>query len=1209
MTESELSPKYFQEEPKINSVTFYSFSKNDAIAYLRVVGPMEQLGIEVIYGVENGKVFSERVEKGDLIILQRDFPKEYEHYSQIMEISHKLNKPVILDMDDILFDLPKTHPDRISHYYTESLLPILNAMLEVDLLTVPTEKIKQKLISFNQNIVVLPNFLNDRLWEHNLNSIKVSTSEKIIIGYMGSESHRHDLESISPVIRNLLEKFSYKIEFHFWGLDPTNFFVGIPQVKWLNPEIWDYRIFIEYFSRQEISIFIAPLVENELNENKSAIKFVEYSSFGVPGVYSKIEPYSNAITNGVDGFLASNLSEWENYLTNLINDDHLRLEVGNNAKKTIADNWLLKDNAIKWEKCYLTLLKTQKMDLDNGNPFRNVINLITPQISERYRSVHNTVSLLETNLSEKDKILLNLTTNVEENEKMILDLSSNLDEKEEIIIDLTTNVNEKKQIINTLTSHSNQIEFTLNEIYKSKAWKLVTILRGFRLFIIPKDSLLERNSRKFLRFFRIIKNSTKKELFNKLIVKLKIENRKLKRNNKKSITITQEKPTFLTKGPQEIKNASFDLLSNFDEFNKKRKDQYIPMPYQLIRFTEGELDQIAGALVFKTFESPIVSIIIPTHNNLKLLLECLVAIKTNTIDIGYEIIIVDDGSSLPAFEAMKKIKNVEIIHNSERIGYTISCNLGAKKSKGNFVLFLNDDTQIGQNWLAPLVGTFSSFQGVGAVGPKVVYPNGYLQEAGCSLNQDGKSIMTGYGEDPGLKRYNFIREVDYCSGVCLLVPRELFFELGCFDEAYAPAYYEDSDLCMKIHSAGLKVVYNPLSFVVHHLSATTNKLSAEFKLNYINRNRQKFLEKWNKDIHNFNKIKLIAFYLPQFHPTPENDSWWGKGFTEWRNVVRGKPNYVGHYQPHLPKDIGFYDLRIPEVMEKQAALAEKYGIFGFCYYYYWFGGKRILEMPLERILSENVPDFPFCLCWANENWTRRWDGKEDEILLSQNHSEEDDLNVIKDFSRYFSSPNYIHIDGKPIFLIYRVSLFPNITQTTEIWRNYCRENGIGEILLGAIASFELAYKDYHPNDFGMDFSVEFPPHELGHPIVPSGEILNPDFKGQVFDYRMAMMKNLQKPMEDFIRYKTVMPSWDNTARSQNKSHIFEYATPLNYQAWLTECIKITKEQYSKSNRYIFINAWNEWAEGNYLEPDEKNGYDYLNATRNALDYGLIEDFE
>src|SRR5215467_8332153 len=176
-------------------------------------------------------------------------------------------------------------------------------------------------------------------------------------------------------------------------------------------------------------------------------------------------------------------------------------------------------------------------------------------------------------------------------------------------------------------------------------------------------------------------------------------------------------------------------------------------------------------------------------------------------------------------------------------------------------------------------------------------------------------------------------------------------------------------------------------------------------------------------------VRLIAFYLPQFHPISGNDQWWGKGFTEWRNVVRGRPLFPGHYQPHLPADLGFYDLRVPEIRQAQADLAQEYGIHGFCYYHYWFNGRRLLQRPFEEILASGKPDFPFCLCWANENWTRTWDGGDDQILLAQNYSDEDDLTHIKSLIPAFRDKRYIRVNGKPVLLVYRTTSLPNPSET------------------------------------------------------------------------------------------------------------------------------------------------------------------------------------
>lgn len=342
---------------------------------------------------------------------------------------------------------------------------------------------------------------------------------------------------------------------------------------------------------------------------------------------------------------------------------------------------------------------------------------------------------------------------------------------------------------------------------------------------------------------------------------------------------------------------------------------------------------------------------------------------------------------------------------------------------------------------------------------------------------------------------------------------------------------------------------------------------------------------------------LVAFYLPQFHTIPENDEWWGKGFTEWRNVARALPQFEGHAQPRLPGDLGFYDLRNPHVMHDQAKLAREYGISAFCFYLYWFAGKTLLEDPLQQWLNDPSIDLSFCLCWANENWSRRWDGHAEEVLIAQSHGADDDLEFIAHISRYLRDPRYLRVDNKPLLLVYRPSLLPDAKATAARWRTWCSAHGIGEIFIAYVQGFERE----DPRDLGFDAAVEFPPN-LATPtdITAQQRFLNPTYEGQILDWRVLAGDYQRRSLPAYRLFPGVNCGWDNEPRRGNRGRTYLHAAPYAYRTWLQDTIARRLEGVPCSERLIFVNAWNEWAEGAVLEPDLRLGHAWLQATRSAL---------
>jgi FkbM family methyltransferase len=651
--------------------------------------------------------------------------------------------------------------------------------------------------------------------------------------------------------------------------------------------------------------------------------------------------------------------------------------------------------------------------------------------------------------------------------------------------------------------------------------------------------------------------------------------------------------------------ADYDAVkSRIIQFKSAQLAKVAPIAPDMIDIGRESFASVAGRIRLPAFiDMPDVSIILPVFNNLKLTLECLLSIVAHTDQrTSFEIILLDDASTDETPQVLRQIANLRVIRNDKNLGFIRSCNKALEQVRGRYVLYLNNDVQVTPGWLTSLYETFAMRADAGAVGAKCIYPSGHLQEAGVAFRYDGTADMVGLNEDATRPRYNYIRRVDYISGVCLMLPTDLLKNLSGFSEEFLPCYCEDSDLCLRVQAAGYNVYYNPAATIIHYLSSTTTTVyKTDWKLTSIASNTVKLQQKWSERLDQVSSPKIIAFYLPQFHPIPENDRWWGAGFTEWTNVTKALPNFVGHYQPRLPADLGFYDLRLPEVMQQQAALARRYGIHGFCYYYYWFGGRRLLEQPIEKMLETGKPDMPFCLCWANENWTRRWDGQDQDVLIEQHYSAEDDIAVINDLLRFFRDPRYIRIDGCPLILVYRVTLFPDFAVTVARWREVCKQHGLGDIYVAMVESMELVHANKNPQEYGCNAAVEFPPLEMANRKTPSGAILNSEFHGGVADYRDIAIQFATREFPGYTRFKGVMPGWDNTARRQNNGFCFEHATPGTFQAWLEESIEQTRQQHYGDERLVFINAWNEWAEGAYLEPDKRFGHSYLEAVRNAVE--------
>lgn len=359
------------------------------------------------------------------------------------------------------------------------------------------------------------------------------------------------------------------------------------------------------------------------------------------------------------------------------------------------------------------------------------------------------------------------------------------------------------------------------------------------------------------------------------------------------------------------------------------------------------------------------------------------------------------------------------------------------------------------------------------------------------------------------------------------------------------------------------------------------------------------------------KARLIAFYLPQFHPIPENDEWWGKGFTEWTNVTKAKPLFPGHHQPNLPADLGFYDLRVPEVRLAQAELAQKHGIEGFCYWHYWFGdGKRLLEKPFEEVLKSGQPNFPFCLGWANQTWTGIWHGCPNRILIEQTYPGIADYKIhFYSLVPAFTDERYITINGKPVFVVYYPQGLPDSKEFTDCWRELALKVGLPGIYFIGIAD-----ESWHPELHGFDAkTLHFPQtliqrlplrfiDKVCHKIWKTDfrKVLKDLFSIPItYDYRHIVQCDTPQTSSQPNLFPCVIPNWDNTPRSGRNGLVFKNSTPELFRVHLRKAITQVSTQ-EPEKQLIFVKSWNEWAEGNYLEPDQKFGTSYLEVIKSEI---------
>jgi lipopolysaccharide biosynthesis protein len=359
----------------------------------------------------------------------------------------------------------------------------------------------------------------------------------------------------------------------------------------------------------------------------------------------------------------------------------------------------------------------------------------------------------------------------------------------------------------------------------------------------------------------------------------------------------------------------------------------------------------------------------------------------------------------------------------------------------------------------------------------------------------------------------------------------------------------------------------------------------------------------NSPVNGQSWARLIAFYLPQFHPIPENDQWWGAGFTEWTNVVRARPRFPGHYQPRVPADLGYYDLRVPETRAAQANLARAYGLEAFCYYHYWFAGRRLLERPFEDVVRTGEPQFPFCLCWANQTWTGVWHGAPHRVLIEQTYpGVDDERRHFYALLPAFSDPRYLTLDGRLLFVVFRPTELPNPLAFTTSWRELADREGLPGFHFAGVC-YDLGWT---PQSHGFDSRIPhlLPPARAWFPWKRPAQKIASALRRRlgvptIYDYARVVRESCPPEMMTQVSFPCVIPNWDNTARSGSLGRVLHGSTPALFGAHLRDAFDLVSH-LPRERRLVFVKSWNEWAEGNYLEPDCRFGHGYLDVTRATL---------
>ena len=860
---------------KVNSTAIFShYALNSAIGSYRVFSPLREAGIEAYPGIKDGQIDYEAIEKTNLVLIQREFGKELSKYESIVKYARSHSKPIVYDTDSFLINLPEIHPDRLNLSFSNALLPMIRSVGEADLVTVPTQTLKDALISYNRNIDVLPNYLDTHFWQISKLNFNLPEKSQLVLGYLGRENHKPDLEFIQPVISKLLTKFGDKLRFTVWGLQPPNELLQFPQTKWVRISTIFYDNFVSFFQRQHADIFIAPLVDNVFNRCTSQVKFLEYSALGAPTVASNLEPYNSIIINGQNGFLASTSEEWEYYLTKLLTDPNLRYELALHAQETIEKDWLLLNNAYKWVETYQ---RVKSEPLTNQVPIlieRPSFNSITQQVfdlnekqTEEIKQIYNKLKEKELIIQDKNQVIQNMNLKLSSRlftvalsfQQFLNHLLPKGSSREKVVNNISHSF---EKIARSLSKHDNpnsDINLIRNSPFFDETWYLSKYEDVAKSKIDPATHFLKFGGFEARdpgpnfdsNFYLANHPDARKENMNPLLhyihygasqgyktcanqpegwVPSNAREIGLFMRNSSNVETTMEEK----KNLKYFRNKSIRIIKDegFREFLRRGKQKVMR---QIIH--DNPLDTDYDPNLFDA------SIIIPVYNASDFTKACIEKLYTSHNLANFEVIVVDNASedetiSLLA-EEQKRRENFSYYRMPENYGFSGGVNYGLSHSKGKFLIILNNDTLVTPGWIDHLIEAFKSDELIGIVSPVTNYVGEGPQVDPSAMNISPTEI-NAYAQsivDKGI-----IYESHRLVFFCVALKREVVDNLGLMDIGYVKGNFEDDDYCFRAILAGYKLAIAQNSFV-YHFGSMTFKKNRIIHDDYMDKNRKRFYPK------------------------------------------------------------------------------------------------------------------------------------------------------------------------------------------------------------------------------------------------------------------------------------------------------------------------------------------------------------------------------